>query len=511
MSDSPHAKGWAWTTLGELIGPDGLFCDGDWVESKDQDPEGDVRLVQLADIGDGIYRDRSSRFLTSAKAAELGCTYLKRGDVLIARMPDPLGRACVFPGDSKPAVTAVDVCIARPGPLGAVHRWLMNQLNTPQLRLEVSKLQSGSTRKRISRGNLATIGFPLPPLSEQHRIVAKIEELFSQLDAGVEELKKARAQLKRYRQSVLKAAFEGKLTEEWRRQRANSHKPIESAAELLERIRQDRKRLAISQGKKYKEPPTLDTSELPELPKSWTWTNVGSVTLSMKNGIYKPASFYRDSGIACLRMYNIADGVIVWKDIKRMVLTRQEVEEYGLSAGDILVNRVNSRELVGKAAPIVEGTEPCVFESKNIRLRLCRDAVHFRYVSYWFLLSAQRYFAGNAQQVVGMASISQPQIGQMPIPVPPVTEQLEIAAEIERCISVADAEETTIDAALKQASRLRQSILKRAFEGRLVPQDPTDEPAERLLERIRHARANSQAGRSQRAKSQTGNRQRGER
>ena len=89
--------GWAWASIDDLVGSQGLFRDGDWVESKDQDPNGDVRLIQLADIGDGEFRNKSARFLTVAKAAELGCSYLREGDLLIARMPDPLGRACLFP------------------------------------------------------------------------------------------------------------------------------------------------------------------------------------------------------------------------------------------------------------------------------------------------------------------------------------------------------------------------------------------------------------------------------
>ena len=106
---------WALATINDLIGQGGIFTDGDWVESKDQDPSGDVRLIQLADVGDGVYLDKSSRFLTAKKSCELKCTYLGPGDVLIARMPDPLGRACIFPGDPKTSVTAVDVCIARTG------------------------------------------------------------------------------------------------------------------------------------------------------------------------------------------------------------------------------------------------------------------------------------------------------------------------------------------------------------------------------------------------------------
>ena len=121
MSSLPIS--WAMASLPELISPGGIFVDGDWIESKDQDPDGDVRLIQLADVGDGRYVNKSNRFLTHAKAVELGCTFLKRGDVLIARMPDPLGRACIFPGDRRLAVTVVDVCVVRGRQEHFDHAW----------------------------------------------------------------------------------------------------------------------------------------------------------------------------------------------------------------------------------------------------------------------------------------------------------------------------------------------------------------------------------------------------
>jgi type I restriction enzyme S subunit len=330
---------------------------------------------------------------------------------------------------------------------------------------------------------------PLPPLPEQNRIVAKIEELFTRLDAGVEALKKTKAQLKRYRQAVLKHAFEGKLTEEWRQ--AHKHE-LEPASVLLERIKQQRHKTAKN---KYKELPQLDTSELTALPEGWVWAQISAIAESMKNGIYKPVSYYSGNGIACLRMYNIENGLIVWKDIKRMNLSKNEISEYELLPGDVLVNRVNSRELVGKAAVIPTGLEPCVYESKNIRLRLYLRYVNSTYVNYWFLLSSQEYFNRNAQQTVGMASINQEQLGSMPIPILQTLEQHKIVEEIERHFSAAHQIEKTVDHSLKQAERLRQSILKRAFEGKLVPQDPTDELAEKLLERIRQKRARQQAER----------------
>jgi len=149
-------EGWTSGRVPELIGADGLFSDGDWVESKDQDPAGDVRLVQLADVGDGEYRNRSSRFLTQLKAQELDCSFLHRGDILVARMPDPLGRACLFPGDPKQCVTVVDVCIIRPAPDAVDTRWLLHTINSPDIRDTIAALEYCTTRKRISRSNLGS-------------------------------------------------------------------------------------------------------------------------------------------------------------------------------------------------------------------------------------------------------------------------------------------------------------------------------------------------------------------
>ena len=224
--------GWVLAAIGELIGRGGIFIDGDWVESKDQDPCGDVRLIQLADVGDGEYLDKSSRFLTAKKSRELKCTYLVPGDALIARMPDPLGRACIFPGDPKTSVTAVDVCIVRTGVNGPDHHWLAWFVNSPEFRDNVALLQSGSTRKRISRKNLATITLPVPPLAEQRRIVAEVERRLSVIQQAETTVEASLARTERLRQSILKQAFSGKLVPQ-------DHND-EPASVLLERIRLER-------------------------------------------------------------------------------------------------------------------------------------------------------------------------------------------------------------------------------------------------------------------------------
>lgn len=166
-------------SLSQIIGKDGIFIDGDWIESKDQDPDGTVRLIQLADIGDGIFINKSKRYLTLEKASELKCTFLKPGDVLIARMPDPIGRACIFPKLDTQCVTVVDVCVVRPDTNIVLPEWLMYQINDQQFRRQIQKYVTGTTRQRISRGNLEKIKFDVPSLEEQRKTIKMLNQAYS--------------------------------------------------------------------------------------------------------------------------------------------------------------------------------------------------------------------------------------------------------------------------------------------------------------------------------------------
>lgn len=189
--------------LSQIAGNNGLIIDGDWVESKDQDPDGEVRLVQLADIGVGSFLDKSNRFMTSEKAVKLKCTFLKPGDILVARMPDPLGRACQFPGDERECVTVVDVCIFRPDESIADATYVTHILNSDGVRKQLGKFIKGTTRQRISRTNLEQIRIPLPPLPEQRRIATILDQANSLRDKRREAL----AQLNSLTQSIFIEMF----------------------------------------------------------------------------------------------------------------------------------------------------------------------------------------------------------------------------------------------------------------------------------------------------------------
>jgi len=184
-------KDWKETTLGE-IGSEGMFADGDWVESKDQDPNGEYRLLQLADIGDCRFLNKSNRWLNFEQFQRLGCTELKPEDILIARMPDPIARACLLPADLPTCATVVDVAILRCGPKFNP-RFLVLLINDSKFRSAAAALLTGTTRQRISRSNLSAIGLTLPSATEQRRIVDVIESVDSTVTTAEDSVANARS------------------------------------------------------------------------------------------------------------------------------------------------------------------------------------------------------------------------------------------------------------------------------------------------------------------------------
>ena len=253
--------------------------------------------------------------------------------------------------------------------------------------------------------------------------------------------------------------------------------------------------------------------------------------LSMTNGIYKPSQFYADDGVLCLRMYNIRDGRINFDNGKRIRINREELEAFRLVKGDLLVNRVNSRELVGKAAPIPECPEPLIFESKNIRIRLLEAEVLPRYSNLLFQTAFYRsILEGYAKQACGQATVSQPQLSELPLPLPPLAEQRRIIAKVDELMALCDRLEVArqererrrhrltaaslhqlnngadaeafrrhthfyldhlprLTACPEHVQQFRQTVLNLAARGQLVPQNPGEESASELLKRIEAEKA----------------------
>lgn len=413
----------------------------------------------------------------------------KTGDVFQARMANT-NKAILIKGDLARKLFSTGFIQLRPFDFCAdMSPYIYYYVQSTDFLKQRDALATGSTQVALTDGSAVHISFPLPPLPEQHRIVAKIEELLPKLDAGVEALTGAKLQLRRYRQSILKSAFEGKLTADWR----EAHKSeLEPAFKLVEKIKNERQKK--SQGK-AKELPLLDASELPNLPDGWVWVSLEQLSWDSSYGTSEKCD-YDYTGPPVIRIPNIIKGRIDLGDLKYASANNLISGVKPLASGDLLLIRTNgSKNLIGRAALVSQDFDRhYYFASYLIRFRLlninCLPAwVNALFKSYRIRLWMEREAATSA----GQYNISLVKFNRLPLPIPPLSEQNRILEEIDRCFSVVDEMEKTIEQSLNQAERLRHSILKKAFEGKLVPQDPNDEPAERLLGWIKTEKARQQA------------------
>lgn len=289
---------------------------------------------------------------------------------------------------------------------------------------------------------LKKCAFPLPPFQEQKRIVAKIEVLFSELDNGIAALKTAREQLKVYRQAVLKNAFEGKLTAQWRQENGISHGLWRemSVKELAV--------LGPSNGKSVKD---------------------------------------LAGGFPVLRLTALKNGKVDLSEFKEGAWSAQEAASYIVHKGDFLFSRGNgSKHLVGRGGLVTEPENSVAFPDTIMRIRLDTDKVIPEYFSYaWESRLIRKQIEQSARTTAGIYKINQQHVKSFTLPVPPVSEQKVILSLVEEKVSSIDALLDDTEQQLSKAETLRQSILKKAFSGQLVPQDPNDEPASELLARIK--------------------------
>lgn len=362
----------------------------------------------------------------------------------------------------------------------------------------------GSTIKYLRIGDITDCSVKLVPLSLQKRIVAKIEELFSELDNGIATLKTAREQLKVYRQAVLKHAFEGKLTTKWRDENADK---LETPEQLLTHIQQDRDaryqqqleewKVAVKkwevkgkEGKKPSKPkepnPTILSDSNFNIPNYWATTNLGLIA-DVSGGLTKNQ---KRNGFPVkmkyLRVANVyADGLLL-DDIQEIGVAELEAKKVLLIKNDLLVVEGNgSVEQIGRVALWDASISGCGHQNHLIKVRL--DNPDYARLILLFLLSpvGRSLIVKEASSTSGLHTLSISKVSNLQIPIMTMIEATLLMSIVDEKITLAAKLEEEIKTEIKRSETLRQSILKKAFSGQLVPQDPNDEPARELLERIR--------------------------
>jgi type I restriction enzyme S subunit len=398
-------------TLSKVIGNIGIFIDGDWIESKDQDQNGDVRLIQLADIGDGNFLNRSARFLTAQKAKELNCTFLKPGDLLIARMPDPLGRACIFPGDDKPCVTAVDVCIVRPDNKIADAEWLKFQINNHEFRNKIKKFTTGTTRQRISRSNLAKLKFKLPQLPDQFRIATilnKAEVLIAQ-----------RKESLRLLDELLKSSF----------------------LEMFGDIRKnDKKWSAEKLGKLFPKNSIVD----------------GPFGSAISVG----TDYIEDGEIPIIRTVNIKRFNFSFEDLRFIRReTYERIKRSNVKPGDILISKVGT---IGNVCIFPDKyNEAALSTTGSTRIRNVNPDLHSIYFLYYLEYYKPFMIKMASQGVQSFLNLSH--IKSFKILLPP----RELQAQFAQIVEKVEALKAHYQSSLKELEYLYGSLSQRAFKGEL--------------------------------------------
>lgn len=469
--------GWVWTTIGEVTQPI------EKVKPR-ENPDARFTYLDISSIDNKSNRITEPKTYRGAEAPSRARQLVQANDVLFSTVRTYLRNIASVPEayDGQIASTGFSVLRGEPA---VSSKYLFYYTLTDRFLSELGKLQRGTSYPAVRDGDVRAQPVPLAPLPEQHRIVAEIETQFTRLDAGVAALERAQANLRRYKASVLKAACEGRLVSTEASLARAEGRDYEPADQLLARILAERRARweAEHPGKRHKEPEPPDTEDLPELPEGWVWASVAQLAENIQYG-YTESAKDDPVGPKFLRITDIQDGRVNWDTVPYCECPEEKHAKYRLRPSDIVFARTGAT--TGKSYLITHCPD-AVFASYLIRLQMNKslDVKYFALFLdsplYWPQIMAVR--KGSAQPGVNATILA-----TLHVPLPPLPEQHRIVAEVERRLSVVEALEASAEAALARAGRLRQAVLRRAFEGKLVPQDQADEPASELLGRIKASR-----------------------
>jgi type I restriction enzyme S subunit len=426
--------------------------------------------------------------------------HFRPGDVLYGRLRPYLNK--VLAPEFEGLASAEFIPLTTPD--GILPTFLQYRLNAADFVTYASHLDEGD-RPRVDYDQIGAFEIELPPSGEQRRIVEAIESYFTRLDDAVATLERVQRNLKRYRASVLKAAVEGRLVPTEAELARSEGRDYEPASVLLARILAERRRrweeseLAKMQAKgktpqddkwkaKYKGPLAADAhaADAPPLPEGWRWTTVDA--LSWDGGYGTSRKCHADaSGPPVLRIPNVQNEALTFDDLKFATGADDLSPDGVLVPGDFVFIRTNgSKSLIGRGALVISPLpRDYFFASYLIRLRLAASSTTAKWFALaWHVPVVRDQLLRDAASSAGQHNVSLTAARSYLVPLPPLAEQERILAEVERLLSIGDSAHSIVRPSITGSASLRQSILKWAFEGRLVDQDPTEESASALLERI---------------------------
>jgi type I restriction enzyme S subunit len=479
-------------------------------------------------LPDGWARIQFGEAVTLKRGYDLPTQSREAGTVPIFAANGPVGT------HKEAAVKAPGVVTGRSGTIGKVHYveedfWPLNTAlyvqdfhgSDPKFvawllrQTDLKRFSSSTAVPTLNRNNVHKAEINLPPLAEQRRIVSKIESLQERSSRARRALSEVGPLLEQFRQSVLRAAFSGRLTADWRA----AHRDVEPATELLSRIRTERRHrweqaeLAKYEAKgkqppknwqdKYKEPAPVDDGALPELPDGWCWSRFEEVLDELRNGV-SPKPSETPPGTPLLRINSVRSRTVTLDEYRYLPDAGQFLDVYRIKDGDLLFTRYNgSIDLLGVCG-MVRGLDDRVmlYPDKLMRVRFDHDDVIPEFVELYFASpGARSRVTQKAKTTSGQQGVSGGDIKAQPLVLAPIDEQREIVRRVRELLAAAEA---TVEEAAESESaltQLDQSILAKAFRGELVPQDPRDEPASELLARIRTTReAGSKVQRTRKTK-----------
>jgi type I restriction enzyme S subunit len=437
---------WTMATIGDLV----KVRNGYAFKSADYKDEG-VLLIRQSNLGGEKVSLKKAKYLPESFLENHPDFSVNKGDILIG-MSGSIGKICTY--DLKePALQN-----QRTGLLvfkdERQRRWFWHYL--PLLERDLVKVGKGVAVQNISAKQIESFPIPVAPPDQQKRIVAEIEKQFSRLDEAVANLKRVKANLKRYKSAVLKAAVEGKLTEEWRKQ----HSDVEPADKLLERILAERRK-KWQGSRKYKESVGPDTANLSELPAGWVWTSIGDVfEVCIGATPSRGKAEYWNGTIPW-----ISSGEVAFCRIRS---AHESITDLGLKntstrvhpPGTILLGMIGEGKTRGQVA--VLDIEACNNQN-SAAIRVSDTDVVPEYVYSFFeheYESTRKRGSGGNQPALNKSRVE-----LILFPLPPLSEQHQIVAGVERRLSIIAGAEAQVDGNLLRADRLRQSILKKAFSG----------------------------------------------